>query len=56
MKKIILFFVSLILVLCFVSCGVNDYVGIDKAKQTVVDDIGATIDEVEFALSEAEVK
>ena len=52
MKKTIIIFVSLILVLVFASCGAGDYIGIDKAKQTVVEDVGATLDDVEFAFND----
>lgn len=52
MKKIISLIICFIICVSFASCGKNDYVGIDKAKQTVVDDIGAAIEDVEFAIND----
>ena len=52
MKKILSFIICLCVLLCVSACGNNDYIGIDKAKQTVVDDIGAAIDDVKFAIND----
>ena len=52
MKKIISYFVCFLVLLTFASCGNNDYVGVDKAKQSVVDDIGAALEDVEFAAND----
>lgn len=52
MKKIISYIICFIMLLTFASCGNNDYIGVDKAKQTVVDDIGAAVEDVEFALND----
>lgn len=52
MKKIISFIICFIMLMSFSACGQKDYVGVDKAKQTVVDDIGAAVEDVEFALND----
>ena len=52
MKKILSFIICLCLLLCLSACGGKDYIGIDKAKQTVVDDIGAAIEDVKFAIND----
>lgn len=52
MKKIISYIICFVMLLSFASCGNNDYVGVDKAKQTVVDDIGAALEDVEFAVND----
>ena len=52
MKKIISLFICLVICISFASCGRKDYVGIDKAKQTVVDDIGAALEDIVFAVDD----
>ena len=52
MKRLVSILITLILVLSFASCGSGKYIGIDKAKQTVVDDVGAAIEEVKFAFND----
>lgn len=52
MKKIISLIICFVMCLSFAACGKNNYIGIDKAKQTVVDDIGATLTDVEFAVND----
>lgn len=52
MKKIISYLFCFIIMLSFASCGKEDYIGLDKAKDTVVSDIGAVIGDVEFAVNE----
>lgn len=52
MKKIISLIICFVICMSFAACGNNDYVGIDKAKQTVVDDIGAALEDVEFAIND----
>lgn len=52
MKKIISYIFCFLILLSFASCGNNDYVGVDKAKQSVVDDIGAALEDVEFAAND----
>ena len=52
MKKIISLIICFVFMLSLASCGGKDYVGVDKAKQTVVDDIGAAIEDVEFAVND----
>ncbi len=52
MRKFISFLICFVVLLTVASCGAMDYIGIDKAKQTVVDDIGAAIDDVKFAFND----
>ena len=52
MKRLVSILITLVLILCFASCGNNKYVGIDKAKQTVADDIGAVLEDIEFAFND----
>ncbi len=52
MKKIISYLFCFIMMLTFASCGNDAYIGMDKAKDTVVSDIGAIVDDVEFAANE----
>lgn len=52
MKKILSFIICLCILLVLSSCGKGDYIGIDKAKDTVVKDIGAAIDDVKFAVND----
>ena len=52
MKKIISLIICFVICLSFAACGKNNYIGIDKAKQTVVDDIGAALSDVEFAVND----
>ena len=52
MKKIVSILICLVMLLFVASCSSNKYIGIDKAKQTVVDDIGAAIEDVEFAVND----
>ncbi len=52
MKKIISLIICFVMCMSFAACGKGDYIGIDKAKQTVVDDIGAALADVEFAVND----
>ena len=52
MKKIISLIICFVICLSFAACGKNNYIRIDKAKQTVVDDIGAAFSDVEFAVND----
>ena len=52
MKKIISLIICFVMCVSFAACGKNNYIGIDKAKQTVVDDIGAALADVEFAVND----
>lgn len=52
MKRFVSILITLVLVLSFAACGNNKYVGIDKAKQTVADDIGAVLEDIEFAFND----
>lgn len=52
MKKLISYLFCFIILLSFASCGSEDYIGLDKAKDAVVSDIGAIVDDVEFTVNE----
>lgn len=52
MKKLISYLFCFIILLTFASCGSEDYIGLDKAKDAVVSDIGAIVDDVEFTVNE----
>lgn len=52
MKKIISYIMCFTILLTFAACGNNDYIGVDKAKQSVVDDIDAALKDVEFAAND----
>lgn len=52
MKKVISYLFCLIMMFTFASCGKDAMIGMDKAKDKVASDIGAVVDDVEFAVNE----
>ncbi len=52
MKKVISYLFCLIMMFAFASCGKDAMIGMDKAKDKVASDIGAVVDDVEFAVNE----
>ncbi len=52
MRKVISYLFCFIMMLSFASCSKDAMIGMEKAKDKVASDIGAVVDDIEFAANE----